>query len=349
MLAERFIREMPKAELNVHLAGAMKPETLAIIAEQNDVDIQSKHFRQLMHLLQHPDYHRLGEIAAAAIKWLQQPDDITRIVYELGVQLFRQNVLYAEVCVDPTSFADTLNFEQFMMAANDGRERVQRAWGVTMTWLLCIPRENPRTADEIARWATSANARRIGIVGIGLYGKEEAQPIGQFERAFRIADKKGVARVPHAGDALGAEGMRDAITALAPDRIIAGWGNWQTPEMIELLRTRQLPVDISLTRTVRLNSAVKDYRDLKYVRKLFDAGVPLTLGSSMPTLLGTTLTDEYLVLHNKLSFSLEEIQAIALNAVRFSQLPPDDKQTLLARYQRAYEQLSGEYKADRVS
>ncbi len=348
MSVERFIREMPKAELNVHLMGAIKPETLAIIAEQNEIDATSKHFRQWMHLLQHPDYHRLGEIVAAAVKWLRQPDDITRIVYELGVQLFRQNVQYAEVSVDPTSLADVLTFEQFMAALNDGRERVYRAWGVTLMWLLCIPRENPRSADEMARWATGANARRSGIVGIGLYGSEDAQPVGQFERAFRTADKKGVARVPHAGDTLGADGVRDAIMTLVPDRLSAGWGSWHTPEIVELLLAQQIPVDISLTRTVRLNPAVKDYRDLGYVRELYDAGVALILGSSMPMLLGTTLTDEYLALHNKLGFSVDEIQDIALNAVRFSQLPPDDKQTVLASYQQAYERLAAEHTAGEI-
>lgn len=346
MSVERVIREMPKAELNVHLAGAIKPDTLAIIAEQNDIDATSKHFRQWMHLVQHPDYHRIGEIVAATLKWLRQPDDITRIVYELGVQLFRQNVQYAEVSVDPTSFADILTFEQFMAALNDGRDRVYRAWDVTMMWILCIPRENPRSADEMARWATSATARRSGIVGIGLYGSEEAQPVGQFERAFRTAEKKGVGRVPLAGDALGAKGVRDAIITLLPDRLVAGWGDWHTPEIVELLLAQQLPVDISLTRTVRLNPAVKDYRDLHYVRELYDAGIPLIVGSGMPALLGTTLTDEYVVLHNKLGFSLEEIQEIALNAVRFSQLPPDDKQTLQASYQQAYERLSAEHTAD---
>lgn len=348
MSVERIIREMPKVELHVHLEGAIRPDTLAIIAEQNEIEATSKHFRQWMQLVRQPDYSRLDEIVSTAIKWLQYPDDITRIVYELGVQLSKQNVRYTEVCVAPSMFAEILTFDQFMTAINDGRDRAQRAWGIQMAWLLCIPRDNPRSADEIARWATGASSRRNGIVGMGLYGNEEVQPVGQFERAFRTADKKGVARVPHAGDALGAEGVREAITTLAPDRLVAGWGDWHTPEVIELLLSEDVPVDVSLTRTVRLNPTVKSYNDLSFMRNLYDAGVKLVIGSSMPVLLGTTLTDEYLALSKNLGFELTEIQDMALNAVRASQLLPEDKQAMLESFAQEYERLGIEYAGDQV-
>lgn len=349
MSVERIIREMPKVELHVHLEGAIKPETLALIAEQNEIETTVKHFHQWMQLVREPDYDRLGEITATVMKWLQYPDDITRIVYELGVRLDKQRVRYAEICVDPTRFADILTFEQFLAAINDGRDRAQRAWGIRLAWLLCVPRDNPRSADEIARWATSATARRSGVVGMGLYGSEDAQPAGQFERAFRTAEKKGVVRFPHAGDTLGAEGVREALTTLEPDRIALGWGDWHTPEIVDLLLARGLAADLTLTRTLRLNPAIKGYGDLSYVRELYDAGVTLVIGSGMPALLGTSLTDEYLALHKYLGFSLDEIQDIALNAVRVSQLAPEDKQALLDEFSAEYERLAAEYAGDQVS
>lgn len=339
---------MPKAELHVHLEGALRPDTLALIAEQNEIETTSKHFRQWMQLVREPDYTRLSEITAAVTKWLQHADDITRVVYELGVQLDKQNVRYAEVCVDPTRFADILTFEQFLAAINDGRDRAQRAWGVRLAWLLCIPRDNPRSADEIARWATSATARRSGVVGMGLYGSEDAQPVGQFERAFRTAEKKGVARLAHAGDALGAEGVREALAALEPDRIALGWGDWHTPETVDLLLAREMVADLTMTRTVRLNPAVAGYSGLSYVRDLYDAGVALVISSGLPALLGTSLTDEYLALHTHLGFSLDEIQDIALNAVRASQLAPEEKQALLDEFSAEYERLAEELAGDQI-
>jgi adenosine deaminase len=340
---------MPKVELHVQLTGAIRPDTLALIAEQNEIEAVSKPFRQWLQLMREPDYARLDQIAAAATKWLLYADDITRAVYELGVQLVRQNVRYAEVCVDPTVFAEVVTFEQFLAAINDGRDRAQRAWGVQMAWLLCIPRDNPRSADEIARWATNASARRNGIVGMGLYGAEDAQPVGQFERAFRTADKKGAARAPQAGDALGAEGVRDAIAVLEPDRLVLGWGEWQTPEIVDLLLAQSISVSISPTRTVRLNPEISDYSKLTYIRDLYDAGVVLVVGSGMPALLGTSLTDEYLALHRHLGFSLDEIQDIALNGVRVSQLTPEEKQAMLDDFSAEYERLAAAYAGDEVS
>lgn len=55
---------------------------------------------------------------------------------------------------------------------------------------FAIPRDEPRRADDLARWVTTAVAKRAGVLGLGLSGREDGQAIGQFERAFRTVEKK---------------------------------------------------------------------------------------------------------------------------------------------------------------
>ena len=114
------------------------------------------------------------------------------MVYDIGVVLSKAKVIYAEICVAPSEFMQTssMSIDVFINALNDGRDRALRAWGVDMSWVLCIPCENPRVGDDVARWATSAAAKSGNVVALGLIGEENAQPVGQFKRAFATAHKK---------------------------------------------------------------------------------------------------------------------------------------------------------------
>lgn len=147
MSTESFIRAMPKVELNLHLEGSVRKDTLLTIAEQNDIPEEVKHFSQWATLLDNPDYARLDEMITTITGWLRQTDDLTRIVYELGVSLAKQNVRYAEVHVNPLPYLPLgMTFEQFLSAINDGRSRVERGWGVRLAWIITVPprRSPPR-------------------------------------------------------------------------------------------------------------------------------------------------------------------------------------------------------------
>ncbi len=342
MSVESYIRAMPKVELHLHLEGAMRKDSLLMIAEQNEVAENNKNFNEWVRLLDNPDFQRLDEIANAASAWLQQPEDLTRMVYDLGIMLRDQNVRYAEVSINPVLYTDNgIAFDQFLNAISDGRSRVERAWGVRLAWIFIIPRDQPRKADDVVRWATGANARKGGVVAIGLSGNEDAQPVGQFERAFHSSEKKLVPRTAHAGDVHGAEGILEVLHALAPDRLYDGWGAADAPDVLELLVERRISLSVSLARALCLGK-VATYADYP-LRHLYDEGVTLTIGSDMPSFYKSTLIDEYLAIVEHCGFELEELDELALNAIRTGFLPAEEKETMLANFADEYERLRAQH------
>lgn len=342
MSVESFIRAIPKAELNVQFEGALHKDTLLMIAEQNDIAASLKHFQQWVALLDQPDYKRLDEIVRTVSLWLQLPEDLTRLVYEMGVALAKQNVRYAEVSINPTLYMEQgLTFEQLLTAISDGRNRVMRGWGVQIDWILTIPRDQPRKADDFLRWATSPSAKKGGVVGIGLSGPENAQPIGQFERPFRSAEKKDIPRVPLAGDELGAEGIIEAITHLQPDRIYRGWGAAESPEAIRLLDEQHVPLVLTMAHEVRMGR-IGSYAEYP-LRRLLDAGLTVTLSSGMPELYKTSVTQEYLAAVEQIGVGPEDVEELALNAVRTSLLPEDEKRAMLDQFTQEYARLRAEH------
>jgi adenosine deaminase len=342
MSIESFIRAMPKVELDIYLEGSLRKDTLATIAEQNDVIDNLKNYRHWLGLLDNPDYARLDEIIKTTNAWLQQPEDLTRVVYELGVSLAKQNVRYAEVHINSLLYMEGgLTFEQVLTAINDGRDRAQRGWRVQMAWILDIPRDQPRRADDIIRWASGAAAKKGGVVGIGLSGRENAQPAAQFERPFKTAQKKELPNVVQAGDTLQAEGILDVLHQLEPARIVDGRGTADAPDVITLLTERTIGLNVCLARALCLGW-VESYGNYP-LRQLYDDGILLTVTSGMPSFYKTTLVDEYLAVIEHADFSTDELEELALNAVRASWLPDEEKQTLLKTFADEYAALRSEH------
>jgi len=342
MSIESYIEAMPKAELHVHLEGAVSPEELLLIAEQNEVAEQIKHFNTWAALVQKPDYERLDDIIRVACQWVQLPEDLTRIAYNVGTNLSKQNVRYAEVSVTPALYSGlSLSLEQFFAALNDGRERAERAWGIRIGWVLTLPRDEPRRGDEYVRFATSPGGRRANIVALGLAGTETAHPVGQFERTFVTAEKKGLPRVVHAGEILGAEGVLAALQTLSPNRVVDGWGISESKEVRDLMHEKSVSLDVSMIAALRRNR-IADYQAYP-LRQLYDDGVVITLGADMPELFQTTLNEQYTIVVRDLGFDLEELEEIALNVVRVSALPEDERETLLGEFRQTYDALRAEH------
>lgn len=342
MSLESFVQAMPKVELDIQLEGAMRKETLQLIAEQNDIVENAKLFKLVMGQWEHPDYKRVDELTRTVSQWLQQPDDLTRIVYDLGVSLSKQQVLYAEVIVNPLLYVENgLTFEQLLTAINDGRSRVERGWKTQMAWILGLGRDQLRRGDDVLRWATSATAKKSGVVGIALTGREDTQPSSQFERAFRAAQKKLLPRVAQAGDVLEAEGILDVMQQLQPERIVDGWGAADAPDVIQQLSENRIALNIGLAKSL-CQGKVERYADYP-LRRLYDEDLVVTVGTHMPGVYKTTLNDEYLAVVQHCDFAPEELESIALNAVRGSLMDEDAKEAMLRSFAETYTQLRAEH------
>jgi len=340
MAVEEFIKRMPKVDLNIQLEGAFNVETLVMIAEQNNVRSESKKFDHWVDLLKNPDYSRLDEIARTAGGWVRFPEDVAHVVYDLGVALSRQQVRYAEVTVLPSIYTDNgMSFEVFAEALADGANRAERAWNVKLAWILAIPRDRPRKGDDIARWATSAAARKANVVALGLVGDENPQPIGQFKRAFTTAEKKLMDRVVQANFKKVDEAS-EILETLHPTRVLDAPDIIKHADVITHMIENGIPYVGNMTRDLR-SEKFENYTDYP-LQKLYDENISVMLGSGLPTLYQSTLTDEYLAAAEHFEFGLDEIQEIALNSINHSFLPDEDKATMLAEFLEAYGELQAE-------
>lgn len=344
MTIESFVRAMPKVELSMQLDGALPLTTLLMIADHNDIASTLKGYRGWLAAVKAPEPKRAYETARMAASWLRHPDDLRRIVYDVGLGLARQNVVYAEIGIAPSLFESvSASLEELFAAANDGADRVKRARGLEIAWVVMIPRDEPRRSDELARWASTAAARKANVVGLGVSGKESAQPAGQFERAFRTVEKKELPRVVRAGDSDGAEGIADALATLSPTRLLDARGLLDSPEATQTVVERGITVVMGAARSLK-SGFVRDLKDLP-LHALIDAGVRVSVGADMPSIYGTTLTDDYLALVQSGALTVDSLEDVVLNGVRGAALAESARTAMLERFRTEIASLRAEHLA----
>ncbi len=340
MTIENFVQAMPKVEVNLQFEGSIEPETLIVIAEQNDVPLLTKRFKTLVKQFEEPDFAHLDAFIREVSKWIQQPEDFTRIVYEIGVSQAKQNVKYTEVGFNPSLYAENgLTFEQVLTALNDGRERVQRAWNVEMRWVLTGMRDEPRKMDDVIKWASSAAAIKGGVVGIGLTGQDVKGWVPEFERPFRTAQKKSLSRVIHAAESNAA--VQTILEHLEPDRIIGGLAAVDDQAAIQALTDKHVAIGVCMAQSIAIGS-FGSYADFP-LRRLYDDGAAVSIGTGMPNFYRTTLVKEYLAAVQYAGLSVGEIEQVSLNAIQASFMPDEVKASMSKDFKTAYAALCDEH------
>ena len=343
---ERYLEAVPKAELHVHLEGSIQPATLLKLAQQNHVKLPVQTVEELQDWFTFRDFDHFIEIYFEISSCLKTIDDYELIAYEFGANMARQNVRYAEVTFSPSTheFSLGIPFDVFFNGLTKGRLRAQAEFGVEIRWVFDIVRDIPdvllnrRRAEYTV--AVAEEGMRNGVVALGLGGGEVGNPPERYEKWFEKALEEGLHSAPHAGETVGPESVWGAVRVLGAERLGHGVRSIEDSQLVEYLVERRIPLEICPTSNIRLGV----FPDLAAhpFRRLYDAGVPVTINSDDPPLFNTTLNDEAKLLAVPFNFDINTIDEILLNGVRFSFLPVEERQALEALFLAEIEDLRRE-------
>jgi len=335
-----FARRIPKAELHVHLEGTIRPSTLLILARRNEISLPADDEAGLQRLYHFSDFDHFIQTYMMITGCLHTPDDYRLIAYEFGEDCARQNVRYAEVTftIETNMQKSGLPWQVILEGLNAGREQARVEFGVEMRWIFDIVRDLPETQEKVLEIALVA--RPQGCIAIGLGGTEAGFPPQLFVKTFERAWGAGLPRVPHAGELSGPESVWAALDQLHANRLEHGIRSIEDPSLVTVLSKRQIGLDICPTSNVRLG-IYPDYASHP-LRRLWEAGVLVTLGSDDPPLFDTDLNREYQVLIDHFGFLLEDLTHISLNGIHASLLPEAEKIRLESEFRLEFDRLREE-------
>ncbi len=324
-----FIRQLPKAELHLHLEGAVEPATLLELRHRHGEQATLAETEALYRYTDFPSFLMAFKEVSAH---LRDPDDYEFATHRLMQRLKEENVLHAEVYVAVgVCLIRKQDFAAIFEALERGRARGARDFGVSLLWIFDATRHfGVEEAQKVFELAVRYQDR--DVIGVGIGGDEQKAPPELFRGVYDYAAENGLRLTAHAGETGPPESIWGALN-LRAERIGHGFSAAADPDLIEELAQRQIPVELCITSNLRTGvcKSVAEHPAKTY----FDQGMMITLNTDDPALFGTSLSREYQLAQETFGFTDEHLRELARNSFEAAFLTAEKKVEFLSMFDAA--------------
>ncbi|WP_274912127.1 adenosine deaminase [Streptomyces sp. WZ-12] len=346
VLAPEWIRRAPKVLLHDHLDGGLRPETIIELAgalgyralPSTDPAELAAWFRDAADS---GSLERYLETFAHTCAVMQTAEALYRIAAECAEDLAADGVVYAEVRYAPEQhLTGGLTLDEVVEAVNAGfREGERRAAAtgrrIRVGTLLCAMRHAER-AREIAELAVAHRDR--GVAGFDIAGGEIGNPAARHADAFDYLRSQGARVTIHAGEAVGAESIREAVLRCGAHRIGHGVritddiavdadGNVTLGRLASYVRDQRIALEVCPTSNLQTGAATSyPEHPIDLLRRL---GFRVCLNTDNRLVSGTTMTREFQHLQRTFGYRAAELEEFTLNAAKAAFLPFDERTALI--------------------
>src|SRR5712691_1295449 len=161
-----FLRLLPKAELHLHLEGAIEPATLFELRKCHGERVTPA---EVDALYRYEDFQGFLLAFKNITEHLRTVEDYELITYRLMQRLKEENVLHAEVYVSVgVCLWRKQDFGAIFEGLERGRALGERAFGVSLLWIFDAVRHFGSTeAQRVAELAARYRDRNVVGFGIG--------------------------------------------------------------------------------------------------------------------------------------------------------------------------------------
>jgi adenosine deaminase len=324
-----WYERIPKAELHVHLEGAIPHEGLFELIKKYGGDPSAPDVSALADRFQYKDFPQFIERWIWKNNFLREYEDFTFIAESVARDFVRQRILYAEMFFSPSSFTRRgLAVQELTQAVRIGFSRVP---GVRINLVADLVR-NFGPESELAVLKQLSEVRSLGVLGIGIGGSEHEFPPGPFKPVYEEARRMGFHTNAHAGEAMGAASIWDAIRYLQVERIGHGTRALEDVDLVQYLVEHKIPLEMCPVSNLR--TRVVNNLSEHPIRRYFEAGVMVTVNTDDPKMFQTSLAEEYRLLEQQCGWTRTEICRLIQNAIESSWQPAEQKASLIESFRK---------------
>ena len=324
-----WFEKIPKAELHLHLEGAIPHEALWELIQKYGGDPLVPDFEALERRFQYRDFSYFLAIWTWKNGFLREYEDFAWIATAVARDLAAQNIRYVEAFYSPADFTRYgLGTQGITTAIRRGLDRVPEVRVVLIADLVRDygPEKGAKTLAELVE------VRDQGVIGIGIGGSERTVPPETFREVYESARNSGFRTTAHAGEAAGPESIWGAVRVLEVDRIGHGTRAEEDDTLLEYLAEKEIPLEMCPLSNVR--TAIVESLEQHPIRRYVERGLTVTVNTDDPKMFGNSLAGELRALSDVLGFSHGEVRALMLAAVQASWLSEADKSVLQATFTR---------------
>ncbi|MFD5543262.1 adenosine deaminase [Streptomyces sp. NPDC127079] len=334
------IRRLPKAVLHDHLDGGLRPATLVELAAEVGHTLPTTDPDELaawyVEAAGSGDLVRYIATFEHTLAVLQTREGLRRVAEEYVLDLAADGVVYGEVRYAPElNVRGGLAMGEVVAAVQEGlaagmAKAAAAGTPVRVGTLLC----GMRMFDRVREAAELAVAYRdAGVVGFDIAGAENGFPAADHLDAFELLRDESVPFTIHAGEAFGLPSIHQAVQACGAQRI--GHGVRITEDIVDgklgrlasWVRDRRIALEMCPTSNLQTGCATSIAEHP--ISALKELGFRVTLNTDNRLVSGTTMTREMTLLVEQAGWTVQDLRAVTLNAVKSAFIPFDERRALI--------------------
>ena len=255
-----------------------------------------------------------------------------RVVREAAEDDAAEGSVRLEIQVDPTSYAPFVGgLTPALEIVLDEAKTAAKTTGVEVGVIVAASRtRHPLDARVLARLAAQYAGDQPGeVVGFGLSNDERTGSTAEFANAFQIARRAGLALMPHGGELLGPQSVREVVNHLAPQRLGHGVRASEDPDLLHRLVDDGIAFEICPASNVSLG-VFSDPSTLP-LRTFVDAGATVALSADDPLLFRSRLVDQYVTALSVHGLNEGHLANLARDSITASRASDSSKREWAAR------------------
>lgn len=320
---KNFIKNLPKAELHLHIEGSFEPAQMFEIAKRNKIEIPYKTVEEIEKAYKFDCLQDFLDIYYQGASVLIYEQDFYDLTYSYLEKCSAQNVRHTEIMFDPQTHTERgISFEIVINGISRACEDAEKNLNISSYLIMSFLRH--LSEEDAFKTLNQSLPFKDKIKAIGLDSSEIGNPPSKFKNVYKSAIEEGYIPLAHAGEEGPPAYIWEALDILSIKRIDHGNNCLQDENLIKEIIKR----DIALTVCPLSNIALQVVKDLKDhpLKKMMDLGLKVTVNSDDPAYFGGQVNQNYIEIQKALSLSKDDIVILAKNSFNYSLLSNKNKE-----------------------
>lgn len=317
-----LLREMPKAELHMHIEGSLEPELIFAMGQRNAVPLAYDSVDALRGAYVFDNLQSFLDIYHAGTTVLRTEQDFFDMTCAYLARAQADRVLHTEIFFDTqTHTGHGLAPETVINGLYRACEEAPQRYGMTASLILCFLRH--LSEEEAFECLEQALPLRDKIVGIGLASSEVGHPPEKFAKVFARARELGFRLVAHAGEEAPPAYIWSALDVLKVERIDHGVQAIHDDALMQRLAQSGVPLTVCPLSNLKL-CVFQNLADHN-LKRMLDAGIVATINSDDPAYFGGYINENFTQTFAALGMDSAHAYRLARNSFEASFIEPSVK------------------------
>jgi len=333
----QLLREMPKAELHIHIEGSLEPELIFALAERNGVKLPYANVEALRAAYAFTNLQSFLDIYYAGASVLLHEQDFYDMAWAYLQRAQADHVVHAEIFFDPQTHTERgVPMATVIHGLHRACVDAQTQLGVSAQLILCFLRH--LSEDAALQTFNEALPFKDKFIGVGLDSSEVGHPPEKFKNVFALARAHGLHLVAHAGEEGPPAYMWSALDVLHVERIDHGVQAVHDAALMARLAKDRTP----LTVCPLSNQKLCVFPDLKNhnIGQLLDEGLCVTINSDDPAYFGGYINENFVQTFDATGLTAQQAYVLAQNSFEASFATEQQKNQWLHALKQTFQRFS---------